>query len=213
MAALLTALGGILVFWYLRQRQNTTRPALIDKGVIVPVTLPTITYQENPEPTVSTTPTSAFKLANPQPINAGAPAFAMPANAPLGIRSNNPGNLRPETDKWKGAINQTCTAKAGCYLVFQSYEWGIRAIYRNLMTYRNNYGIKTVRGIITRWAPPKDNNMSGAYIASVAKALNVSPDTVLAPTQYPSLVKAIIKHENGIQPYTDAQIQFGINLP
>lgn len=214
MTTLLLALGGLFAAWWLFMRKQNNAPLLQepvkDMGVIVPLLQPTVSYTTPKEtPTVDT---STFKLANPQPPS-GAPAFTVPAKATLGIRSHNPGNIRPGTDKWKGVIGQTNVPNAGYYLVFQGYEWGIRALYRNLITYRDKYGLKTVRGIITRWAPPNDNNPTASYITGVAKAINVTPDAVLTLAQYPALIKAIIQHENGSQPYTDAQIHFGINLP
>lgn len=128
-----------------------------------------------------------------------------------GIRNNNPGNLRPSSDTWKGQSGVD-NGINGPYLIFESAEYGIRALYKNLMTYRNKYNLITITGIINRWAPPSDKNDTPAYIAAVAKEIKKSATATLSLSDYPALLKAIIKHENGIQPYPDATISAGIAL-
>lgn len=129
-----------------------------------------------------------------------------------GIRNNNPGNLRPSAGTtWQGQSGID-TGLNGSYLIFKAPEWGIRALYKNLMTYRTKYSLTTIEGIIKRWAPPTDKNDTPAYIASVSKQIGKPANVALALTDYPALMKAIIKHENGIQPYPDDLIQKGISL-
>ena len=97
------------------------------------------------------------------------------------------------------------------FVVFKAPEWGIRAIAKILLSDARN-GITNVRGIINRWAPPVENN-TDAYIAAVSNQLQVNPDQYIDITvEMPGLVKAIIKHENGLQPYSDEQIADGIAL-
>jgi len=80
-----------------------------------------------------------------------------------------------------------------------------------MLTYAKN-GIVNVRGIISRWAPKNENN-TDAYIASVCAALKVNPDQYIDLTvEMPALVKAIIRQENGLQPYSDETIEAGIAL-
>lgn len=139
---------------------------------------------------------------------------------PRGIRNKNPGNIR-WGDEWRGLlVKGSRTDKDFCQFV--DVKWGIRALVVILFNYRNKSGIRgvggtgidTIREIIIRWAPPNEND-TDAYIAGVAKAVGV-PDT--APINLHdidlcrALVKAIIKHENGVQPYADAQIDVGIKL-
>lgn len=126
-----------------------------------------------------------------------------------GIRNNNPGNLRPGVD-WQGKSGID-SGIGGDYLIFSDPKWGIRALYKTLLTYRTKYGLTTVRGIISRWAPPSENN-TDAYIADVATAVGKGPDTVLALSDYAAIVKRIIYHENGIQPYPDSLIAQGMAL-
>lgn len=141
-------------------------------------------------------------------------------STPRGIRNNNPGNIR-WGDDWKGLVPQAQrTDKDFCQ--FYDVKWGIRALVKVLLNYRKrpgmpgvgNSGIDTVREIISRWAPPNENNTE-AYIQSVAKACGVRPNDVIDLTDKNlmlSMVKAIIRHENGIQPYTDAILLAGIGL-
>ncbi|WP_198588780.1 hypothetical protein [Alloalcanivorax mobilis] len=124
----------------------------------------------------------------------------MDPNLPRGIRNNNPGNIRRSADAWQGLSDtQTDTA----FFQFRAPLYGIRALAKILRNYRDLYGLYTVRGIINRWAPPVENN-TGAYVNAVAGAMGVSADV---PLQWDlgelrALVGAIIKHENGQQPYT-----------
>lgn len=122
-----------------------------------------------------------------------------------GIRNNNPGNLRRSNDPWQGlAAQQTDPA----FFVFQSPVYGIRALARTLITYQGKHGLRTIRTLVTRWAPAAENDTE-AYIRAVAQATGFAPDQTLDLHAYADLkplVCAIIRHENGQQPYTDAQI-------
>lgn len=127
---------------------------------------------------------------------------------PRGIRNHNPGNIR-HGQQWQGmAAQQTDDA----FAQFQSAEFGIRALAKVLLTYQRKHNLRTVHGIISRWAPPNENDTE-AYINSVAKAMHVRPDEPVdlknAALMMP-MVRAIISHENGQQPYTADEIFAGI---
>lgn len=138
---------------------------------------------------------------------------------PRGIRNNNPGNIdfNPKV-KWQN-LDEPPTD--GRFCRFKTPPDGIRALARVLITYQDKRRaadgspIDTVREIVERWAPPVENDTS-AYVAAVRKALGlVGPevDGELDVHDYACLkplVKAIIRHENGKQPYTDAQIDKGL---
>ncbi|PHS77834.1 MAG: structural protein [Robiginitomaculum sp.] len=130
------------------------------------------------------------------------------ALAPRGIRNNNPGNIR-HGDNWNG---QKSSQTDISFIQFKSPEWGIRAMAKLLLNYESIYGLNTVAGIIGRWAPSSENNTS-AYILAVSRKLGVDPNEPFSVRgKLVQLVKAIIKHENGIQPYADFQINGGIRL-
>lgn len=122
-------------------------------------------------------------------------------NSPRGIRNNNPGNIR-WGDDWKGLVpKEQRTDKAFCQ--FTAPEYGIRAMIVILRNYQRKHGLNTVTGIIRRWAPTNENNTQ-AYIDSVAKSTGVTPDQFVHTDDsrfMMKLLQAIIRHENGEQPY------------
>ena len=74
---------------------------------------------------------------------------------------NNPGNLRP------------IGASTG-FQKFATPEEGISAADKNLKAYGDK-GINTLRGVISRYAPPSEND-TNAYIDTVAKRIGLDPD-------------------------------------
>lgn len=116
---------------------------------------------------------------------------------PLGIRQNNPGNLR----SWGSALVQNGFA------AFATEQEGLSAMAGNLLAY-SKQGINTVRGIIGRWAPPSEND-TGAYTNFVSKRLGVDPNEQLNmrdPQAMAALMDAIINKENGYNPYSRADL-------
>lgn len=134
-----------------------------------------------------------------------------------GVRNRNPGNLDWNTRvNWQGqtGIEPAPPGGRARFAVFSDPKWGIRAIARQLLSYQSQHDIRTVRGLINRWAPPGENN-TGAYVAAVAAGIGVGPDdeiNVDSAAVMTPLVKAIILHENGQNPYPDSVISEGIRL-
>jgi hypothetical protein len=129
-------------------------------------------------------------------------------NSARGIRNNNPGNIRRNETQWEG-LSPVQTDDA--FFTFDTPEHGIRAMARVLTTYREKYGLDTVRKIVSRWAPDIENDTE-AYVKDVSAQLGVKPDASLNQAQLPGLIAAIIKHENGAQPYTTQQIARGVQM-
>lgn len=130
---------------------------------------------------------------------------------PRGIRNFNPGNLRKSKDKWQGLAEKQPDRE---FFTFKSPAWGIRAIAVTLITYQDKHRRDSVKKIINRWAPPNEND-TAAYINSVAGRIGVKPDQAVNVHQYDvmrPLVEAIIRHENGSQPYSADQINEGLRL-
>lgn len=126
-----------------------------------------------------------------------------------GIRNNNPGNIRRGTDQWRGMTTEQPDSE---YITFVAPEWGIRAMTRILRNYQIRHGLNTVEAIISRWAPPVEN-ITRAYVNHVAKELGVTPTQgINVDDHITPLVKTIILHENGQQPYSDEIISKGILL-
>lgn len=105
--------------------------------------------------------------------------------APLGIRNNNPGNLRP------------VGASTG-FQQFETMQQGLAALDKDLQI-KGGRGVNTIRKVISAWAPPSENNTE-AYIKTVAQRLGVPPDAALDmenPLVRQALSTAISLHENG----------------
>lgn len=118
-----------------------------------------------------------------------------------GIRNNNPGNIR-WGDNWQGLVPESQrTDKDFCQ--FTGPEYGIRAMIVILRKYQQTHGLNTISAIISRWAPTNENDTQ-AYISSVAQATGVTSDQRIDTSDsrfMMNLIRAIIKHENGEQPY------------
>lgn len=83
----------------------------------------------------------------------------------LGVRYNNPCNIRySKLNTWKGQLGQS---KGFCK--FSSMDYGVRAVLAILRSYRFHYGLDTIRKIITRFAPPSENDTE-SYISFVVSA-------------------------------------------
>lgn len=134
------------------------------------------------------------------------------------VRNNNPCNIE-RGQPWAGQLaakDMTEVQRAEPrFCVFKSPEWGFRAAYKLLQTYRKSYGLDTPYGIVARFAPPKENNTI-AYAEVVAKALGIGINDQFPPTRanYFALIKAMATHETGAwSPYwTDRQLIDGMSL-
>lgn len=83
------------------------------------------------------------------------------ATSPSKPTPNNPGNLRP-------------VGGATGFQQFATPEEGIAAADKNLQAYGKK-GINTLRGVISRWAPPSENDTE-AYINTVSKKIGLDPN-------------------------------------
>ena len=133
----------------------------------------------------------------------------MADNRPRGIRNHNPGNIEKGT-AWNGMADSQPDPR---YITFVTPQYGIRAMARILRTYRERYKLTTIEGIISRWAPPSENP-TDKYIKFVADRVGVAAGVVLPATDeiIARLIAAIIRFENGLQPYDDETILEGIKL-
>ena len=98
---------------------------------------------------------------------------------------NNPGNLRP-------------VGSSTGFQQFNTPEAGIAASDANLQAYGKK-GINTLRGAISRWAPPSENDTE-AYIADVSKRIGINPDQTIDlnnPVQRHLINSAMMLHEQG----------------
>jgi hypothetical protein len=137
-----------------------------------------------------------------------------------GFRNRNPGNIdHVPANRWQGLADPPVEPPPpgggrARFARFVSHEYGIRALAALLTTYQDRHGLRTIRGIVSRWAPGSENDTE-AYIAAVARrmdrharaALDLHTHADLRP-----LVEAIIHHELGGMPYDRATIDAGLRL-
>ena len=105
---------------------------------------------------------------------------------PRGIRNHNPLNIRRTgKDQWQG-LAEVQNDRSFCQ--FESLEWGWRAAFYLLTrTYYHTHRLYTIRGIISRWAPPQDHNNTEAYIKNVSRLTGIGPDEPIGiPSQQPA---------------------------
>ena len=120
---------------------------------------------------------------------------------PRGIRNNNPLNIRRSKDQWKGMAE---VQTDGAFVQFKSLEYGWRAAFYLLTrTYYHKYRLYTIRAIISKWAPPCENN-SKAYVENVSRLTGIDPDEPIGipserPARWIALGMAMAIQENGFE--------------
>jgi hypothetical protein len=91
------------------------------------------------------------------------PKPAPQGNVPSVVNPNNVGNLRP-------------VGQSTGFQQFSSPEEGIKAMDNQLRIYGEKHKINTLRGVISRYAPPSDKNDTEGYIKFVADKTGLKPD-------------------------------------
>ncbi|WP_387464105.1 structural protein [Photorhabdus sp. RM323S] len=131
-----------------------------------------------------------------------------------GIRNNNPGNIEYNRfNDWRGQLQYNPLIEDR-FCRFETPEYGIRALIKIIQNYNRKYGINTVNGIISRWAPSSENN-TDAYISRVCKDTGMTRGQVVDVFNQvfmAKLIKSIINMENGSQPYSPAVIDKAFSL-
>lgn len=94
------------------------------------------------------------------------------SSLPRGLRNNNPGNIRVNTDHFQGEIKPS---EDKAFKQFKTMSYGYRAMLKMLQNYKQNRGCNNLRKMISRWAPENENN-TNAYILYVAEFAGISPD-------------------------------------
>jgi hypothetical protein len=135
--------------------------------------------------------------------------------SPRGIRNNNPGNIRKSSVLWMGQAlpGSALDATDPDFIVFNDALYGLRALALVLWHYQTIHGIKTLKGFIERWAPPEENDTT-AYVENACTVCDVQPDNIfdLDTSNFYNLVVAIIRQENGEQPYSSNLISRAIQM-
>lgn len=125
------------------------------------------------------------------------------------IENYNLGNIRKK-DNWQGMADSD-----GEFVAFKTPEHGIRAMAKTLQTYSATHNIKTIEGIIKRWAPEEEND-TATYIKNVAQFTGFNPKQSLNlqdPDTLVKVIKAISRQENvGKDFYSDDVFYKGVAM-
>lgn len=126
--------------------------------------------------------------------------------SPRGYRNNNPLNIRfSESNDWYGQIGRDKASGGMC--VFGNMRSGVRAAFRLLYAYQWRHNKRTVRDLISRWAPKSENNTE-AYIKRVCDWMKCEPEFIPHFGTYEEMadcirmIQGMIAVENGS--YDDA---------
>jgi hypothetical protein len=114
------------------------------------------------------------------------------------LETNNPGNLRVTNQPWVGKT----TPEGAEFETFDTAEHGLRAMAIILKNDIKN-GVNTIEKIVEKWAPTNEND-TDAYIDAVSDFTGYDSYTILTANAdtLAELVEAIVRQENGSQPYS-----------
>ena len=114
-----------------------------------------------------------------------------------GLANCNPGNIRRSAVRYKGEVQPS---RDPAFKQFESMAWGYRAIFVLLDTYRTRHGLDTLRGMISRWAPPSENR-TDCYIRAVSGRTGIGPDEKIDTRDrrtMTAIAAAMSRVENGV---------------
>lgn len=119
---------------------------------------------------------------------------------PRGLRNNNPLNIEKTKggNQWQGEI---VPSKDSRFAQFTSIAYGYRAAFKLLNNYQRNYGIDTIRKMISRWAPSNENHTE-AYVKAVSDRSGVPADGRITTTNHDVMVPVVAAMsfvENGVE--------------
>ncbi|EOC1277671.1 transglycosylase SLT domain-containing protein [Cronobacter turicensis] len=122
----------------------------------------------------------------------------------LATRNNNPLNIRVSNNNWngKGADNGTGFEQ------FDTADHGFRAGLKLMRNHINN-GADTLGALITKWAPPNENDTK-QYAQTVSQKTGIPVDAKLNPNdpqQMTTIAKAMAAQEGYQGPVSESQLQ------
>ena len=127
-----------------------------------------------------------------------------------GLTNCNPGNIRQSKTRYKGERRPSRDSE---FKEFESIAYGYRAMFVLLDTYSRRYGLCTIRQMLNRYAPPKENFTEG-YIRFVSAKTGIAPDEIInsrAARDMVPIVAAMSQIENG-KPAVIADVHRGWEL-
>lgn len=159
----------------------------------------------------------------------------------LAEKNFNPLNLRPLPggEKWQGQVGIDRNPVTGAFCVFKDNTYGVRAAVVNMRSYVKFAGVKTLRDVIYRWAPPPpgeeivgqagsavngvDMNHTAAYLQSVCRETGLPADfdmtAIVAPEpsaywrgKLAGIVRAMNRVEAGKSTITIEEARTGVDM-
>jgi len=127
------------------------------------------------------------------------------------INFYNPGNIRNVSktpkDNWTGSVPEIGyqggeVVKDGKHAIFTSPVLGLRALFRDVGSKITEFE-GDLAAIITKFAPPKDNNPTKSYIETLREELELKDGEMVTEDHLSKLVKAIVEFENDDQALID----------
>ena len=113
---------------------------------------------------------------------------------PRGLRNNNPLNIRINPrNNWQGKVAHNTD---GAFEQFETLSDGCRAACKLILYYYLHLKLNTIALIVSRWAPPTENNTS-AYIRSVCKRTGFAGEEKLTPNMLFPVIYAMACVEIG----------------
>ena len=116
------------------------------------------------------------------------------------MRNNNPLDIEKTKggNPWQGEI---VPSKDSRFAQFTSMAYGYRAAFKLLNNYQRNYGLDTIRKMISRWAPSNENHTE-AYVKAVSDRSGVPADGRTPSTNPDAMVPIVAAMsfvENGVE--------------
>ncbi len=114
------------------------------------------------------------------------------------MRNNNLLNIRISTDKFQGEVQPSQDKE---FKQFETAAYGYRAAFRILRTYINNYGLNTIRKIISRFAPANENHTEN-YIRVVSERSGIPADDPVYADSREMMIRIVAAMsfvENGVE--------------
>lgn len=117
-------------------------------------------------------------------------------NLPRGLRNNNPGNIRRNSDVFQGEV---IPSKDSAFKQFKTMAYGYQAVFKILSNYYRKYGLKTIRQMISRWAPENENNTE-SYVSLVSRYSGIPADDLVDIANREQMIRIVAgmsRVENG----------------
>ena len=165
----------------------------------------------------------ALRFLGPLGLAAGAGALAYEAfgrGSKSGGGSNvggigGPDNWETQHNNFAGIRRAGITAgpNSGGFEAYATPQEGINAIGGLLDVYQTKHGLNTLRGMISRWAPPNENPTED-LIARASKVTGLGPDQPFSmndPAMRNKVIEAFIRNEQGGRLPTAAAGALGIS--